>query len=360
MSDEPEKSSKTEEPSERKMAEARRKGDVPISKEASNLAAVAGMALVASVLLPSVVNRLLGALLPLTANFHAIRIAQSYDDVLNVVWRTIEIAAFALAPVFLLMAGGGLAAVLAQNAFVISTERITPKLDRISPAKGVERLFSGTALVEFMKSVFKVAVVAIVVGLFIWDEVGKINEAVSYDLTLLPQLLRDATLALLLAVLAAMIVIAGVDILWRRFEWKNKQRMTKQEVKDEFKQSEGDPQVKARLAEIRRNRGRKRMMAAVPGATVVIANPTHYSVALRYVREETDSPICVAKGQNLVALKIREIAEQNNVPVLENKPLARGLYGSVEVDQAIPAEYFEAVAEVITYVYKHNKRNVTA
>ncbi|MEM6850597.1 MAG: EscU/YscU/HrcU family type III secretion system export apparatus switch protein, partial [Pseudomonadota bacterium] len=172
MSDEPEKSSKTEEPSERKMAEARRKGDVPISKEASNLAAVAGMALVASVLLPSVVNRLLGALLPLTANFHAIRIAQSYDDVLNVVWRTIEIAAFALAPVFLLMAGGGLAAVLAQNAFVISTERITPKLDRISPAKGVERLFSGTALVEFMKSVFKVAVVAIVVGLFIWDEVG--------------------------------------------------------------------------------------------------------------------------------------------------------------------------------------------
>ncbi len=154
-------------------------------------------------------------------------------------------------------------------------------------------------------------------------------------------------------------LIAGVDLVWSRFHWRQDLRMTKQEVKDELKQSEGDPIVKSRLRSLARDRARRRMMTAVPRATLVIANPTHYSIALKYVRDEDSAPIVLAKGQDLVALKIREIAEANNIPVFEDVALARSMYKQVSVDSVIPQQFYQAVAELIRVVYaKKAKRKV--
>jgi flagellar biosynthetic protein FlhB len=155
----------------------------------------------------------------------------------------------------------------------------------------------------------------------------------------------------LISIVVVMGLIAGIDLVWSRFHWRQDLKMTKQEVKDELKQSEGDPIIKSRLRSLARDRARRRMMTAVPRATLVIANPTHYSIALRYVREENSAPVVLAKGQDLVALKIREIAEANNIPVFEDVALARSMYKQVSVDSVIPQQFYQAVAELIRVVY---------
>jgi flagellar biosynthetic protein FlhB len=157
------------------------------------------------------------------------------------------------------------------------------------------------------------------------------------------------------AIAIATIVLVAADLLWARFKWRSDLMMTKQEVKEEYKQMEGDPMVKARMRSLAQDRSRKRMLAAVPKATFVIANPTHYAIALRYERSEASAPIVVAKGQDLIALKIREIAEKNGVPVIEDKPLARSMYNHVEVDRMIPPDFYKAVAQILFYILTRSK-----
>jgi flagellar biosynthetic protein FlhB len=161
---------------------------------------------------------------------------------------------------------------------------------------------------------------------------------------------RRAALSLLLAALVVYALLAAVDYLGQQHAFMKRQRMTRQEVKDEIKQSEGDPQVRARLRQVRQERANRRMMAQVPAATVVITNPTHYAIALKYARGETAAPVCVAKGVDAVALRIREVAEAHDVPIVEDPPLARGLFEAVEVDREIPPEHYQAVAKIVGYV----------
>ena len=156
----------------------------------------------------------------------------------------------------------------------------------------------------------------------------------------------------LMASLISLGVIAGLDYFWQRRRWLSRNRMSKQEMKEEFRQSEGDPAVKSKIRQLRQERARKRMMAAVPQATVVITNPTHYAVALKYESGKMAAPICVAKGVDALAFRIRAVAEENDVPVVENPPLARALYASIEVDEPVPPEHFKAVAQVIGYVFR--------
>ena len=167
--------------------------------------------------------------------------------------------------------------------------------------------------------------------------------------------IRDIVVDLVLGVVIAMALIAGVDLLWTRFHWMQELRMTKQEVKDEHKQAEGDPILKSRMRSLARDRARQRMMASVPRATLVIANPTHFSIALRYVREETAAPIVVAKGQDLVALKIREVAEEHGIPIFEDVTLARSMFKQVSVDSMIPPQFYQAVAELIRIIQGNRK-----
>jgi flagellar biosynthetic protein FlhB len=260
--------------------------------------------------------------------------------------------AMAFLPIFLLFLIAAMAPTFLQTGFLISFERIEPKLEKISPLKGLERLFSLRSIAEFGKGLLKIAVVGAAATMLLLPSMEKIYQMPSLSMADLMIVIQDLTIRLLLGVLAIMTVVAAVDFLYQRFEFLKSMRMSRQEIRDELKQTEGDPMVKGRLRQIRMERARKRMMANVPKADVVITNPTHFAVALSYNPEEMAAPRVVAKGADLIAARIRAVAEENEIPVVENPPLARALFATVDLDQEIPAEHYRAVAEIISYVFR--------
>src|SRR5690606_8983864 len=216
--------------------------------------------------------------------------------------------------------------------------------------KGLQRIYGPDGLVQFLKTALKLTAVGAIAWMALKPHAQELQNLAAMSPAAALPFARELILSLLAAVLAFLGVVAGADWLWQRASFAKKMRMTREELKEDFKQSEGDPHVKARLKQIRNERARRRMMAAVPTATVVIANPTHYAVALKYEAGETPAPLCVAKGVDSLALKIRAVAEEAGVPVVEDVPLARALYAAVDVDQVIPREHYEAVARVIGFV----------
>jgi flagellar biosynthetic protein FlhB len=256
----------------------------------------------------------------------------------------------ALVPLVVL-AGFGIAANLVQHRPLLSLEPLTPKLSKISPIEGGKRLFSRDALVNFAKGLIKLTVVGGIVFAVLWPERDKLETMVTLDPALLLPMFQEMGLKVFGAVLAVVTIIAIADYVYQRQRWWNRLKMTVQEVRDEYKQMEGDPKIKGRIRSIRNERSRRRMMANVPKATVVITNPTHFAVALKYDRS-MQAPECVAKGADDVAFRIRELAKQHDVPIIENPPLARALFASVDVDETIPTEHFKAVAQVIGFVMK--------
>jgi len=245
----------------------------------------------------------------------------------------------------------GIAGNLIQHRAIFTTEPLKPKLEKVSPIAGFKRLFSMTSLVNFLKGVAKLVIVSIVMTLVLWPERGVLVDLVTSDPADVMAVAREMSLKIFGGTLAVLAIVAALDYAYQRHKWLQKQKMSIKEVRDEYKQMEGDPAVRAKLRQIRIERGRKRMMASVPTSTVVITNPTHYAVALKY---ETGmrAPVCVAKGVDRVALRIRGVAEENRVPVVENPPLARALHASIEIDDEVPPEHYKAVAEVIGYVMR--------
>ena len=241
----------------------------------------------------------------------------------------------------------GLVASVAQNPPRFVPDRIIPDLSRLSPGAGFMRIFGMRGWTEFFKSLLKVFAVGILVTAILSGQRLLLETAMFNDVADLPQRALKLCLDLIGAVLVATLVVASADLAWARIHWRRDQRMSRYEIKEELRQTEGDRMMKARLRSIRLDRSRKRMLAAVPRATMVIANPTHYAVAMRYVRSEGGAPTVLAKGVDLIALKIREIAEQHDVPIVEDRPLARALYAAVSVDAAIPPEFYRAVAEIV-------------
>jgi flagellar biosynthetic protein FlhB len=346
----PDESQKTEEPTQKRLQEAQQKGQVAKSQEVGHWFMILAFAIIVGFVAPGVVQGLGRALYGFVARPHTIPVDGSgLAGLLGELSARVGLAL--LLPVLLALAAA-VAAGLIQTGFVFSAEPIKPKLEKISPASGLKRLFSARALVEFLKGVAKLAIVACVIALLLWPERRLIADLVAMDPPRFLALIHSLASRVLLAVLAVMTVIAGLDLLFQRHQHAKQMRMSKQEVKDEFKQSEGDPMVKARLRQVRMERARQRMMAAVPEADVVIANPTHFAVALVYEPGSLGAPKVTAKGVDSLALRMRELAEENDVPVIENPPLARALHGSVELDQEIPSEHYKAVAEIIGYVMR--------
>ena len=261
-----------------------------------------------------------------------------------------EVFAAIAIPLLLLMIAA-FAGNMIQHRLVWSAESLKPKLDRVSPLAGLKRLFSKQALVNFVKGLLKLALIGTVMTVLLWPERDRLESFITLDPAVLLPLVQALTLKLLGAVVAVLAFIAAADFLFQYQQWYQRQKMSFQEIKEEYKQSEGDPHIKARIRRLREQRMRKRMMAAVPEASVVITNPTHYAVALKYERGDT-APVCVAKGLDLIALKIREVAKAHSVPIVESPPLARALHATVEIDQEIPPEHYRAVAEIIGYVMK--------
>ena len=233
----------------------------------------------------------------------------------------------------------------------IPGEPLKPKLSKISPLAGIKRLFSKQALANFAKGIIKIVVLGAVMVALLWPQRHRLDGLVSTDILGTLALTKMLALQLLGAVIAILAFVAAADYLFQYRQWYERQKMSVRELKEEFKQSEGDPMIKGKIRQLRMARMRKRMIAEVPKASVVITNPTHYAIALQYERG-MNAPVCLAKGVDATALKIREVAEEHSIPVVENPPLARALHAVVEIDQEIPPEHYKAVAEVIGYVMK--------
>jgi flagellar biosynthetic protein FlhB len=252
-----------------------------------------------------------------------------------------------------------LAGNVVQHRIPLSPEPLRPRLSRISPAAGLSGLLSRQALANFTKGLAKLAVVGAVMTALLWPERDRLRGLVAVDPTLILPFTRSLAMHMLGAVVAILALVAAADYLFKYRQWYERHKMSLRELKEEFRQTEGDPTVKGKLRQLRQTRMRTRMMAAVPTASVVITNPTHFAVALKYERG-MNAPICVAKGIDLIARKIRDVAQEHDIPVVENPPLARALHGTVEVDQEIPPEHYRAVAEIIGYIMRLRRAVGTA
>jgi flagellar biosynthetic protein FlhB len=353
MADEQEHNERTEDPTQRRLDEALKRGDVAKSQEVNTWFVISAAALILSAFAASTGGSLTSTLRGIVANSY--RLPTDGAAFLQLM-RSIGVEVLAaIAIPFLLLALAAAGGNIIQHRFVWSLEQLTPKLSKISPIAGLKRQFSKVALLNFVKGVVKLMLVGGILFALIWPERDRLEEFVSFDTASLLAIIRSLSLKLLGAVVAIMAVIAAADYLFQYRQWYERQKMSLRELKDEFKDTEGDPRIKAQLRKLRLNRMKKRMMSAVPKATVVITNPTHFAVALQYERG-MNAPVCVAKGADAIALKIREIATEHGVPLVENPPLARILHATVEVDQEIPPDHYQAVAEVIGYVMRLKRR----
>ncbi|GGB53769.1 flagellar biosynthesis protein FlhB [Roseibium aquae] len=350
MADEADKDSKTEEPTEKKIQDALEKGNTPVSKEAPVLASFMATLLIGAFVISSGATALVASLKQLVDHVGGYSLGNGADALLLSHALAWEVGWF-LAPIIALLTVGGLSATFLQTKPRLVPNRIKPDLSKLSLNKGFERLFGVQGLVEFLKAFFKFSTVAIIAFVQLRASEAGLIQTMFTDPSALPEIILQISMKVVAGVCIVTILLVAVDILWSRTHWRQKLKMTKQEIKDEHKQAEGDPIVKARQRSLARDRARNRMIAAIPQATLVVANPTHFAVALKYEAEKTAAPIVVAKGQDLIALKIREVAEQNDIPVIEDKALARSLYAATEIERMIPPEFYRAIAEIICYVY---------
>ncbi|WP_159946504.1 flagellar biosynthesis protein FlhB [Rhizobium sp. 18065] len=359
MSDDEDKDSKTEDPTEKKVRDAYEKGNVPISRELALFASTLGFYFYLVFFLPSGIGRLGETLKDLFERPDQWRLGTATDVVSLFTHLGWEIGAL-LAPAFILFMVLGAGSSIVQHLPTFVLDRITPQANRISLAKGWSRIFSGPGMVEFGKSLFKIVIVSVIMVFALRNDYYAVIDSMFSDPQTIFVKFAIIIKKMLIIILLATALLAAVDVFWTRYHWYEQLRMSKQEIKDEHKQSQGDPVVKARQRSIARDRARRRMIANVPRATLVITNPTHFAVALRYVREENEAPVVVAKGQDLVALKIREIAGEHNIPIFEDPPLARSMFAQVSVDSVIPSLFYKAVAELVHRVYasKAPKRRI--
>jgi len=346
MSDEVDQDSRTEEPSEKKLKDASDKGNDPVSREAPLFASLLAILAVSAFLVKPAALSLAALLQKSLDHLNEVHLTSSVDAV-QIIGSLILPAGLIILPILLIFAVFGLVAHFAQSLPRFIGSRIAPELKRISPLSGFSRLFGAKGLMHFLRTCLQLTVIGSALWVVLRAEQNHLASLLHMPATAIPQELLSLILSLVAAVATASAVLVVGDIVWTRFQWRRDLRMTKQEVKEEARQAEGDPMVKARLRSIALDRARRRMMAQVPRASLVIANPTHYAIAIRYVREEGGVPVVLAKGQDLIALKIREIAQQSGVPVIEQKLLARSMYDLVDVDQAIPQQFYRAVAELI-------------
>lgn len=343
---------KTEDPSERRLRDAAEKGDVPRSADVNAVFVLGAFALFISMAGPG------------SASFAALGRAfigqigstgSAGVDILAASTQFLLAASLLLLLPLALLFVAGLASGMVQHAPVFSVEPLMPQWSRLSPMQGFERIFGRRARLHAAKGFIRVVALGAALFFTLWPLRGFLAATTGSAAPLLPGLIQDVLLRVLLSALILYAAFAVLDYLHEWHEWKQRLRMTREEAKQERKSDEGHPEIKARMRRIGTQRVRKRMMAAVPQATVVIANPTHFAVALRY-ETGMDAPVCIAKGLDHLALRIRSLAEDNRVPVIENPPLARALYASVDLDQPIPVEHYRAVAEIIGFVLRLKRR----
>ena len=356
MADDKDAASKTEDATPNRIQQAREKGDVVKTPDLPQLTSLAAAAAVIALTGGWMSRNLGAALLPFLAQPESMSFANGGG--VDIARRVMMAAAPPVLSVLLVGTVAGVAGHLVQTGLIFSPEKIMPDLKKISLIEGFKRVFGLDGVMQFFKSLVKVILTAALAWWVLKPHLKDLENLAAMDpLAMLP-FAFDILRRLVFAVAAFLLVIAGADWFWQRHRFLQRLKMTKEEIKEDFKNSEGDPHIKARQRQLRTERARRRMMQAVPGATVVVMNPTHYAVALKYDADETGAPMCVAKGLDSLALKIREIAEEAGVPVIEDPPLARALYAAVEIDEMIPPAHYEAVAKIIGFILAAGRRVV--
>jgi len=349
MAGEDDDSERTEDPTQKRLDEALKRGDVVKSQEVNTWFVLGTATLILMSFSGSMSSSILTMLRGLLAHAGGIPVdGRGLVQMMQTLGAGI-IGAVALP--FALIALAAVAGNMVQHRLVWSIEGLTPKLSKISPGAGFGRMFSKIALANFVKGLLKLLVLGSVMTAILWPKRNEFDAVVAMDPAVLMPLVKSLSLELLGTVVAILAILAAVDYLFQYRTWYERQKMSLREMKEEFRQTEGDPAVKAKIRQLRVQRSRKRMMSDVPKASVVITNPTHFAVALQYDRG-MNAPLCLAKGADNIALKIREVAEAHDIPVVENPPLARALYATVEIEQEVPPEHYKAVAEVIGYVMR--------
>jgi flagellar biosynthetic protein FlhB len=350
MSDDQDDSQKTEDPTPKKLEDARRKGQVPLSREVNNWMMLFAGTFVILALGPSMMKDLLFTLrtylemsheLPMMPGGMKIVVMDALMDVLKIL----------ALPLMLFIAAAFLGPYL-QIGPLFAPEILKMDISKISIFKGFGRLFSMKSVMEFVKGILKIGIVSVVGYMILLPFYGGVEHMVGLPIEQMLIELKALVVRLMMGILVVLFVIAGIDLVYQRYEHFKKMRMTKQEVKDEYRQSEGDPHVKAKLRQLRQEKARARMMQSVPDADVIITNPTHYSVALKYDPATMEAPIVLAKGVDELAMRIREVAKEHDIIIFPSPPLARVLFDTVDIDEAVPPEHYKAVAEVISYVFK--------
>ncbi|MEX2644157.1 MAG: flagellar biosynthesis protein FlhB [Acetobacterales bacterium] len=348
--DDRDQSEKTEEPTDKKLEDARERGEVIQSQEIRSFAVFAAATLLLVTSFPSAMLDIARHLRVFIARPHALPVDGT--GLGRMLVQTVGNVAAELAIPMAVMIVIVLGSILAQVGFLWAPAVLTPNLNKLNPIKGAKKIFSLKNFVEFLKSVVKFSAILALLYLVIRPEVPALVNMGGLEVPQILARIYDMVVKLFMAMVVLVAVIAALDYLYQRHEFMKKNRMARTEVKDEHKQTQGDPHVRSRIRQIRSERSRQRMMQAVPGADVVITNPTHFAVALKYDMDSMAAPEMVAKGADLIAHSIRRVAEENDIPIVENPPLARALFAGVEVGQSVPEEHYKAVAEVIGYVYR--------
>lgn len=340
---------KTQDPTQKRLDDAHDRGDVAKSQEVNTWFLMAGATFVLSSFGSSIGDGLQVPMRNLIANSWMIRVD---GPGLVTLGKSLGYTVFSVMAIpFMFLMISAIVGNLIQHRLVWSAEGLTPSFSKVSPAAGFKRLFGKQSFANFLKGLFKLIALGAVMCAVLWPERFRIDAMVHFDPMVLLGVTTALTLKVMGSVVAILAAVAIADFFFQYRTWYEKQKMSLQEVKEEHKQSEGDPHIKGKIRQLRHARMKRRMMAAVPKASVIITNPTHYAVALRYERGMA-APICVAKGIDAVALKIREVAGEHDIPIVENVPLARALYAATKIDEEIPTEHYHAVAEIIGYVMR--------
>lgn len=358
MADDTDPDSKTEDATPQKLETARRKGDVAKSPDVAQTLSLMGAAAVVIFGGGYFCTQMANAFIPFIASPHAmLGVLESGSGGQIGITAMWAVAPFMGAVMLATIIGGVGGNVGQMGGLIFSPEKLAPKWEKVNPLAGLKRMFGPDNFMQFGQTLAKLIAVGVICWMTLKPHVREFENLVGMSpLSIIP-MTRDLAIALLSSAFIFLGGAALADFVWQKIRFAKRMRMTKEEVKEEHKQSEGDPHVKAKLKQIRMQKSRQRMMANVPKATVIVTNPTHYSVALRYEPDQGDAaPICVAKGVDTLAMRIREVAKEHKVPIIENIPLARALYAAVNVDETIPREHFEAAAKVIGFVMQKRKK----
>lgn len=346
--------SKTEKATPKKRRDERKKGHVAVSKDVVMIATLLGTFVMLKALLPLMYRTMRDYMIKYVSLAPAADTLSDYTS--GVFWDTVIAISKAAIPIILVSTSLAILGTGIQTGFLFTKSNMAPKFERLNPIKGIKNLLSLKSLVELIKNLIKITILSVILYQIIKSDLRAVARTIDMNLMDSAVYVLDAIMDMVIKVSIVFMAIAGFDYFYQWWDYERQIKMSKQEMKEEYKQTEGNPEIKGRIRNLQRERARSRMMQSVPTADVIIRNPTHYAVALRYDIEKDNAPVMLAKGQDELALRIVALGEENGIYVLENKPLARGIFASTKVGEQIPPEYYGMVAEILVYVYRMNNK----